>query len=90
MLFICHFCHKEVIKPSSPDVVILPEQSCPNCGRALHSCVSCVFFSEEALSQCLKEDAERVLLKEEVNSCEYFVFKAFSLLRYLKEKRKMV
>ena len=91
MLFVCHFCYKEAVDSSSAimgSVDIAPAQKCPHCGGYMHSCVNCKFYDGKAENQCLARDAERVLIKGEANSCECFVFNAFSLVEYLKNKRK--
>jgi len=90
MLFICHFCYKEAVPSSSSavDVNIASAQTCPHCGGCLHSCVNCKFYDDRVENQCLESDAERVMIKVEANSCECFAFNAFSLIEYLKNKRK--
>jgi len=91
MLFICHFCYKEAVASSSgavESVDIPPSKTCQHCGGYLHSCANCKFYDDKVENQCLESNAERVLLKGEANSCECFLFNAFSLIEYLKNKRK--
>ena len=45
---------------------------CPQCSSAVHVCRMCSNYSRNVLGQCLEEDAEEVLDKENSNYCEWF------------------
>ncbi len=97
MLFICHFCNREVIDPlttaaghDEKKVEFSSTQTCDYCGKDLRCCVNCKHYNEDAENQCTGDIEERILIKSESNSCEKFQFDAFSLLQYLKKKRKQL
>lgn len=47
-------------------------ESCPKCGRDLHSCRNCEFYDPNAYNECREPVAERVVDKERSNFCDMF------------------
>jgi hypothetical protein len=45
---------------------------CPACGRELHVCRNCAFYSPGAHHDCLETVPDPVFDKERGNLCEYF------------------
>ena len=54
------------------------EDTCPNCGAYLHTCLNCEFYDEFAHNHCREPDAEWVSDKEKSNFCEFFRFRESS------------
>ena len=48
------------------------QDMCPKCGEALHCCLNCRFFDEDAYHQCRETEAEWVSDKSAANFCDYF------------------
>ena len=49
---------------------------CPFCRESLHVCLNCSFYAPGAYNDCKESSAERVLVKDRANKCEYFKFKS--------------
>jgi hypothetical protein len=45
---------------------------CPSCGKELHVCKNCKFYSPGAYRDCSESAGEAVTDKERSNLCEYF------------------
>ena len=50
------------------------EETCPECGAYLHSCLHCEFYDESSHNRCREPDAEWVSDKEKSNFCQFFRF----------------
>ncbi len=48
---------------------------CPYCNNPIHVCLNCLFYAPGAYNDCKESSAERVLVKDRENRCEYFKFK---------------
>lgn len=68
---ICAFCKKEI----EADKYFSGKSSCPKCGRDLHICLNCRFYSESAHNKCLETRAEFQRTRDKTNFCDYFIFK---------------
>ena len=66
----CYFCGAEIELADK----VYRKDTCPNCGRDLHSCVQCRFYDPSAPHQCKEPVAEPVRDKEKANLCTYFEF----------------
>ena len=67
---ICFSCKKELDiggKPARGDV-------CPHCTADLRCCYNCGLHDEAAYNECRETQAERVVVKDRSNFCDYFVF----------------
>jgi hypothetical protein len=51
---------------------IAVDQQCPKCNSDLHTCKNCVGFDPGARFQCRKPITERVVKKDERNTCAVF------------------
>ena len=49
---------------------------CPECSSAVHVCRMCSHYARDAIGQCVEDDAEEVLDKENTNYCEWFTPRA--------------
>lgn len=49
-------------------------EACPHCGADLHCCLNCGFYAPEAYNACREPQAERVLVKDRSNFCDFFIF----------------
>ena len=66
----CYFCGNPVDK-NEP---LTRYSSCPTCGKDLHSCMNCKFYSETAHNKCVEPKAEFQRSRDKANFCDYFVF----------------
>lgn len=62
----CPYCSAEVSAP------IHHSSECPKCGKVLHSCKCCSFYSPDAHYGCRESVEEAVWDKEKANFCDYF------------------
>jgi len=67
----CYFCRTEL----HPGRVVGRQETCPACGRDLHICLNCRFYDPGAYNECHESQAERVLVKDRSNFCDYFRFR---------------
>lgn len=67
----CYFCRTELELGRT----VGRQESCPACGRDLHICLNCRFHDPGAYNECLEPQAERVLVKDRSNFCDYFRFR---------------
>lgn len=65
----CPFCQTEITGP------IHHSSECPACGKILHSCRCCSFYSPDAHYGCRESVDEPVWDKEKANFCDYFRLK---------------
>ncbi len=68
---LCYFCKKEV------EIIdkVFRKDTCPHCGRDLHSCVQCRFYDRNKHNRCLEPMAQHVTEREKYNFCDYYQFK---------------
>lgn len=50
-------------------------EACPNCKSDIHVCLNCKFHDKSAYNECRESQAERVLVKDRSNYCDYFKFR---------------
>jgi len=48
------------------------KSACPKCGASLHCCKQCVNFEPSTRFQCVKLIPERIPVKDQANTCEFF------------------
>ena len=65
----CYFCGQ----PFTGDKVYR-ETTCSKCGKDLHSCLNCRFYSKGSYWDCRESISEPVTEKESANFCEYFEY----------------
>jgi hypothetical protein len=66
----CQACGKAVtIEPP-----VGRREACPFCGADLHCCLNCGFYAPAAYNACREPQAERVLVKDRSNYCDFFSF----------------
>ncbi|HKM06286.1 MAG TPA: hypothetical protein VJ869_04795 [Sphaerochaeta sp.] len=65
----CHHCHVAV----DPLLIIGTGTLCTNCGKALHSCYNCRFYSPGSYHDCLEGVEELIIEKKEANFCDFFM-----------------
>lgn len=63
---LCPSCGAEVSTPVSFTA------ECPSCGKMLHSCVCCAFYSPSSHYGCKESVDEPVWDKERSNFCDWF------------------
>lgn len=68
----CHNCGESL--ELSTDSSIGRKESCPHCDADLHVCVNCRYYDPSAYNECREPQAERVLVKDRSNFCDYFEF----------------
>ncbi|MFA4919670.1 MAG: hypothetical protein WC581_10520 [Thermodesulfovibrionales bacterium] len=68
---ICALCGKE----TQIDKYFSRKSTCTKCGRELHICLNCKFYSESSHNKCLETKAEFQRTRDKANFCDYFVFK---------------
>lgn len=66
-MMICFFCHRKI-----EDKKIGFRDDCPKCGRDLHICRNCFFYTPNAHRECRESIQERVVDKERANFCDFF------------------
>lgn len=50
-------------------------ETCAACGADVHCCCNCAFYDPGSYNECRETQAERVLVKERSNFCDYFAFR---------------
>ncbi len=65
----CYFCGT----PFTGDKVYR-STTCTKCGRDLHSCLNCRFYSKGSYWDCRESISEAVTEKESANFCDYFEY----------------
>ena len=68
---ICHACKGELAAGRK----VGRQDACPLCRADLHCCLNCTFHEESVYNQCRETQAERVVNKNRMNFCDYFVFR---------------
>jgi hypothetical protein len=63
----CYFCGQ----PFTGDKVYR-STTCTKCGKDLHSCLNCRFYSKGSYRDCRESISEAVTEKESANFCDYF------------------
>lgn len=66
----CPYCSKPV-----PETISRTTE-CPSCGRPLHCCKCCTFYSPDSHYGCRETIDEPVWDKTSANLCDYFKLKA--------------
>jgi hypothetical protein len=51
---------------------VFRNDTCKKCGSDVHCCLNCSEYEEAAHNQCREPQAERVMVKDRRNFCEYF------------------
>jgi hypothetical protein len=67
----CAFCDHELELKG----MVSRNDTCPECGRDLHSCLQCKFYDPGSYNECKETSADRVVDKERANFCDYFILK---------------
>lgn len=67
----CFACGKEADISGRPG----RGEVCPYCGADLKVCLNCAFSDHNSYNDCRESSAERVLIKDRSNYCEYFQWK---------------
>ncbi len=66
----CYRCGASLAHLSLP---LSRQDACPACSVHLHVCRMCRNYAPTAVDQCVEDDAERVVDKERLNFCDWFV-----------------
>ncbi len=66
----CALCKREI----EIDKYFSRKSQCPKCGRDLHICLNCKFYSESSHNKCIEPTAEFQRARDKANFCDYFVF----------------
>jgi len=67
----CHKCLNNLeIEPP-----VGRREVCPFCGADLHCCLNCVHYSIGVYNDCREPQAERIIVKERSNFCDFFALK---------------
>lgn len=66
----CPYCSKPI-----PDAISRTTE-CPSCGRPLHCCECCTFYSKDAHYGCRENIDEPVWDKKAANFCDWYRFNA--------------
>lgn len=67
---VCALCKKEI----ALDNYFSRKSGCPHCGRDLHICLNCGFYSDTSHNKCLEPRAEFQRTRDKANFCDYFQF----------------
>jgi predicted RNA-binding Zn-ribbon protein involved in translation (DUF1610 family) len=67
---ICYKCGKEL----AIERKVGRREDCPFCGSDLHVCLNCRFYDPGSYNDCREPQAERVVIKDRSNFCDYFEF----------------
>jgi len=72
MAFLCFNCghNLELLSATTTS----RRDDCPACSADLHVCKNCKFYDPNAYNECHEPQAERVLVKDKSNYCDYFEF----------------
>ncbi|HOI75414.1 MAG TPA: hypothetical protein PLO63_14815 [Syntrophales bacterium] len=66
----CPFCRKDIELGDR----IGRRETCPLCGRDLHVCLCCLFYAPGSYNDCREPQAERVVVKDRSNFCDFYSF----------------
>lgn len=72
----CPFCRNDIELGDR----IGRRETCPRCNRDLHVCLCCRFYAPGAYNDCREPQAERVVIKDRSNFCDFFAFRDGSSL----------
>jgi hypothetical protein len=67
-MYRCHSCNRLIDAPDKPG----RSDTCPECEADLHCCLNCTFYDSRVYNECRESQAERVVMKERSNFCDYF------------------
>ena len=67
----CHSCKKTL----DIEKKVGRRESCPFCDSDLHVCLNCRFYDPGSYNDCREPQAERVVIKDRSNFCDYFEFR---------------
>lgn len=67
----CPFCGKSIELGDR----IGRRETCTLCGRDLHVCLCCRFYAPGTYNDCREPQAERVVVKDRSNFCDFFSFR---------------
>jgi len=81
---VCIFCRK----PVEMDDKVFHKDVCPHCDADLHACVQCRFYEIGRNNDCREVRAERVVVKDRANHCDYFEFGAESYMEKASDEAK--
>lgn len=70
-MYACQHCGAPIEDPRA----VFRASTCSRCGRDLHSCVNCRFYSPGAHYDCTETIDEEVRDKERSNFCSYFALR---------------
>ena len=70
----CFSCNKE-IPDLAPGQKITRSDECPYCYANLRCCKMCEFYDSTAYNECREPAADRIVEKEKVNFCDFFILK---------------
>ena len=65
----CFHCKKALNITAKPG----RGEECTSCGADLKVCLNCRFFEPGSYNECREGNAERVLVKDRANFCDFFV-----------------
>lgn len=70
-LRVCHRCRKTLTLTDH----VGRREMCAFCSADLHVCMNCRFYDPGVYNACRESQAERVLVKDRSNFCDYFDFR---------------
>ncbi len=70
-MYACHHCGSEIAEPRA----VYRATACEHCGKDLHSCLNCRFYSPGAHYDCSETVDEEVTEKDRGNFCSFFALK---------------
>lgn len=68
---LCFHCNKALNLTGNPG----RGEVCPFCSSDLKVCLNCRFYDKTAYNECAEPSAERVVIKDRANFCEFFEFR---------------
>jgi len=67
----CYSCKQQLPVAEKPG----RSETCPQCGADMRCCFNCRFYDPKSYNECRETQAERVLVKDRGNFCDYFSFR---------------
>ena len=67
-------CFRCGVVLSLPEGTVGRGESCSNCNSDVHVCLNCRHYDQGSYNECREPQAERVVVKDRSNFCDYFAF----------------
>ncbi|MDA9189702.1 hypothetical protein N9O57_01845 [bacterium] len=67
----CYNCHHSLDLTAGENV--LRTENCPHCEASIRCCRNCKFYDAQSYNECREPMSERIVEKEKVNYCDFYL-----------------